>query len=108
VLVLVHLDDCVQALFQRLAISSESNDREYYPCALVVWPFTADLEELWGIPCVDVVAVCGASVASEDGKVSTGDTEGRSAIVCVAGNSQGIPDYKDKQGLRIEPMLSLA
>lgn len=67
-LVLVHLDDGVEALLQRMAVGGESDDREDYPCALVVWTLAADLEELGLVACVDVVAGRRACVAGEDGE----------------------------------------
>jgi hypothetical protein len=84
VLVLVHLDDGVEVLLQRMAVRSETNHREHYPSALVVWPLTANLEQLGLVSCVDVVARCGSSVAGEDGEVSTRDTERRTTVVGVA------------------------
>jgi hypothetical protein len=88
VLVLVHLDDGVEVLLQRIAICREADDREDYAGTFVVWPLTADLEELGCVSGVDVVAGSRASVAREDGEVGSGDAERRAAIVGVATKTQ--------------------
>jgi hypothetical protein len=84
VLVLVHLDDGIEVLLQRIAVCSETDDRKNYPGALVVWPLAANLEELRCISRVDVVAGSRASVARKDGEFSAGDAERRTAVIGVA------------------------
>jgi hypothetical protein len=75
VLVLVHLDDGVEALLQCIAVRRETHTGEYYPRTLVLWSLTADLEELGCVSCVDVVAGSRACVACEDGEVGAGDAQ---------------------------------
>lgn len=58
VLVLVHLDNGVETLLQRITVCGEADYRQYYPGALVVWSFAANLKELGCVSCVDVVAGC--------------------------------------------------
>jgi hypothetical protein len=84
VLVLVHLDDGVEVLLQRVAVGGETDYRQHYPCTLVVGALAANLEELGLVSCVDVVAGCGSSVAGEDGEVSTRDAECGTTVVSVA------------------------
>lgn len=73
-LVLVHLDDRVQPLLQRVTVRSEADDGEDNATASVFRPIAADLEEFGDEARVDVVAGCGASIACEDGEVGAGDT----------------------------------
>ena len=84
VLVLVHLDDSVEALLERVAISGEADDGEHDLGALVVAAGAADAEQFGSVARVDVVAAGAASVACEDGEVGAGDAEGCAAVVCVA------------------------
>lgn len=84
VLVLVHLDDGVEALLQRIAVGGEAYDREDDLGALVLAAGAADAEQFGGVARVDVVAAGAASVACEDGEVGAGDSEGCAAVVCVA------------------------
>ena len=83
VLVLVHLDDGVEVLLQRVAVGSETDYGQHYPCTLVVGTFATNLEELGLVSCIDVVAGCGSSVAGEDGEVSTRDAECGTTVVGV-------------------------
>lgn len=84
VLVLVHLDDSVEALLERVAISGEAHDGEDNPGTLVVAAGAADAEEFGGVARVDVVTAGAASVACKDGEVGACDAEGGAAVVCVA------------------------
>jgi hypothetical protein len=84
VLELVHLDDGVEALLERIAVGGEANDREHDLGALVLAAGAADAEQFGGVARVDVVAAGAASVACEDGEVGAGDAEGCAAVVCVA------------------------
>ena len=84
VLVLVHLDDGVEALLERVAVGGEAYYREDDLGALVVAAGAADAEEFGCVARVDVVAAGAASVACEDGEVGACDAESGSAIVCVA------------------------
>lgn len=63
VLVLVHLDDSVKALLERIAVSGEANDGEDDLGPLVVAAGAADAEEFGSVARVDVVAAGAASVA---------------------------------------------
>jgi hypothetical protein len=63
VLVLVHLDDGVETLLERVAISGEADDGEDDLGTLVVAAGAADAEEFGGVARVDVVAAGAASVA---------------------------------------------
>jgi hypothetical protein len=63
VLVLVHLDDGVEALLERVAISGEADDGEDDLGALVLTAGATDTEEFGGVARVDVVAAGAASVA---------------------------------------------
>jgi hypothetical protein len=63
VLVLVHLDDGVETLLERVAISGEAYDGEDDLGTLVVAAGAADAEEFGGVARVDVVAAGAASVA---------------------------------------------
>lgn len=84
VLELVHLDDGVEALLERIAVGGEAHDREHDLGALVLAAGAADAEEFGGVARIDVVAAGAASVACEDGEVGAGDAEGCAAVVCVA------------------------
>ena len=81
VLVTVHLDDGVEALFEGVAIGGEANDREDDAAGGVVG---ADAEELGNVAGVDVVTRGGAGVAGEDGEGAAGYAEGGAAVVGVA------------------------
>lgn len=63
VLVLVHLDDSVETLLERVAISGEAHDGQDDSSTLVVAAGAADAEEFGGVARVDVVATGAASVA---------------------------------------------
>jgi hypothetical protein len=63
VLVLVHLNDSVEALLERVAISGEAHDGEDDLGTLVVTAGAANAEEFGGVARVDVVAAGAASVA---------------------------------------------
>jgi hypothetical protein len=84
VLELVHLDDGVEALLERIAVGGEAHNREHDLGALVLAAGAADAEEFGGVARIDVVAAGAASVACEDGEVGAGDAEGCAAVVCVA------------------------
>lgn len=84
VLVLVHLDDGVEALLERVAVGGEADYREHDLGALVVAAGATDAEEFGSVTRVDVVAAGAASVAGEDGEVGAGDAQSGAAVVCVA------------------------
>lgn len=73
VLILVHLDNGVEAFLESVGVGCKAHNREDYPGALVVRALAANLEELGCVACVDVVAGCRACVAGEDGEVGAGD-----------------------------------
>lgn len=83
-LVLVHLDDGVEALLERVAVCGKAYYREDDLGALVVAAGAADAEEFGSVARVDVVAAGAASIACEDGEVGACDAESGAAIVCVA------------------------
>ena len=64
-LVFVHLDDCVEAFFECIAVCREADDCEDDACVVVI----ADAEELGREAGVDAVAGRGACVAGEDGEI---------------------------------------
>lgn len=80
-LVTVHLDDVVEALFEGVAIGGESDDGEDDAGGGVVG---ADAEDFGDVTGVDVVAGGGAGVAGEDGEGAAGYAEGGSTVVGVA------------------------
>ena len=84
VLVLVHLYDGIESLFQRVAIGGEPDDGKGDAGILVLGTLAADLEELGCVAGVDVVAGGGPGVASENGEVCAGDAKGGTAVVGVA------------------------
>lgn len=81
VLVSVHLDDCVEAFFQGVAVGGEAHYRQDDARG---WVVGSDAEEFGGMSGVDVVAGGGAGVAGEDGEGGACYPEGGSAVVGVA------------------------
>jgi len=63
VVILVHLDDVVEALFEGVAVGRESDDGEDDAGSFVFGPFSADEKELRGVARVDAVPGRAASVA---------------------------------------------
>ena len=65
-LVLVHLHDGVEALFQSITVSCKANHRKDDLCRIVVG---TNAKELGNIAGIDIVAAGGTSVTSEDGEI---------------------------------------
>lgn len=65
-LVLIHLYDCIEALFQGMAICREADYREDDCCGIIVGTDAKELRDVTGI---DVVATRGSSVAGQDREI---------------------------------------
>ena len=76
VLVLVHADDCIETLFERVAVCREANNREHNAGAFAGFFVPAYSEDLGRVPRVDAVARAHACVAGQDAEVFAGDAEG--------------------------------
>lgn len=83
-LVPVHFDNGIETFFQDLAVCGKTDDREDDRCVGSITVVAADLEDFRGVTGVDVVAICAASVASEDGEVFSRNSKCRAPVVSVA------------------------
>lgn len=77
-LVFVHLDDSVQALFEGVPVCGETHYGQYkvgrlLNGAILFVIVLADSEDLWYEARIDVVARCGSCIACEDAEVGAGD-----------------------------------
>lgn len=111
VLELVHLDDGVEALLERVAVGREADDGQHDARALVGAASAADLEEFGRVARVDVVAAGAAGVACQDGEVGSCDAESGATVVCVAGvrvSEVVLGRTASRLDVRVEAMLSRA